>query len=489
MIVDLTDAGTVWLRSLQQPSGLPIMLVSLIEEVDIWVDPSRQQPASISFRKPTAETWTVLETIMASPPLWSLQDILKRDDGARTVELDFAPGPRWADVRELGQLLWDLHWNPLAHDKALLALDLIRLQHRTQDITHNPPNPAFVPVALPAVLELKEQRGHHRLDPHTERLLSEALAAAPVFNEPTMETIRHLRPALTPAQIAQTLEPRKAADGALLTGTPDWRLTGHGPALTSADSIQVTHHAQVPEAITVTVPTKPGTNPENTPSYEATLSTPGGRLLATTSLNYDSASSAYVGHTHVRRTPSTHDHIDLRHPENTIPARQDAYQDLQAHTCRYLQMNPTHSLLTQWQANQQPATNLHQDEFDWFLFELSTREQTGVTRGSERGHAAGDTAEGPQHSFSFKAKELGRTIIEAYFETATDGTEDLVLIVRNFPTSGEQIHLTVTLEGPGGGKSVRTTETLPSRKSTTTFKLRSASPEMLPVSIALGKKS
>lgn len=489
MIIDLSDARTVWLRSVQQPSGLPMMPVSLIEEVDIWVDPSLQEPASISFRKPTAETWTVLETIMAAPALSLLQDTLSRDDDPRNVELDFAPGPRWADVRELGQLLWDLHWNPLAHDKALLALDLIRLQHRTQEITHNPPNPAFVPVALPAVMALKEHHSHHRLDPDTERLLSEALAAAPVFDEPTIKTVRHLRPALTPAQIAQTLDPQKVADGAVLTGTPDWRLTGHGPALTSADSIQVTHHAQVPEAITITVPTKPGTNPENTPSYEATLSTSEGSLIATTSLNYDPASSAYVGHTHVRRTPSRHDHVDLRHPGNTIPARHDAYQELQANISEYLRMNPTHSLLTRWQANQQPAADLHQDDFDWFLFELSTQEQTGVTRGSERGGAAGDKAEGPQRSFSFRARKLGRTVIEAYFETATDGSEELVLIVRNFPTSGEQIHLTVTLEGPEGEESLRTTETLPSRRSTTTFTLGSVSSQMLPTSITLGKKS
>ncbi|MDD0858264.1 hypothetical protein NHF46_11755 [Arthrobacter alpinus] len=79
---------------------------------------------------------------------------------------------------------------------------------------------------------------------------------------------------------------------------PDWRLTGHGPAASAENTITVLPHTTDPTAITITIPVKPHTHPENTPTYQAFITDPTtGDYIATTILRYNPTTNTYTGHT------------------------------------------------------------------------------------------------------------------------------------------------------------------------------------------------
>lgn len=482
--VDQTDPDVIVLYNTAPPTGLPGMTVTLAVGIDIEIDPSSPLPSSITLSHISKATWDGLSTILAPSATAELRAIIEHHQSNQSPVVQFAAGPDWMAVLELGQLLWDLHWNPLPHDKALLALDLIRAQRRTQHLTKNPPNPAFIPLALPAVIELKEQQAHDRLDQETELLLTQSLEAAPELNQPAPDMVRHLNPALTPDEISYTLTARPLGPGVLLAGTPDWRLTGHGPAMTSAHSIQVTPHGKVPGAVTITVPAKPGAGTATTPSYQAFITTQNDQLLATTTLHYEAVSNQYIGHTHTRAMPSPKDNVHLRHNGNIATPNNRTHEHLQAIASRYLSGQPTHSPLTKWHSSQSPEPAA----LDWFLFELTSSPiPTGETnRGmsteeANRGLGTSETA----LEYEFKAGGLKRTRITAEFGLSSDGDHVLSLTVRSYPQSGDKFCLDVSLAHPDGAVTVHTTDTQIARKSTMAFKIFGVSPNARPATVTL----
>jgi hypothetical protein len=305
-------------------SALPTIVIRLSQTLLAEIDPTSQAPVEIQTLDYSRDR-TILRKLIGEPGT----DALDHRPATTTapISIPFTPTGDWQSVLELAAAEWAMHWNPLPLDPALLSLDLVRAQHQAIHLTGELPDKNAAAVAYPAAQTLERLLAAGTVSPEAEDQVRQAIRAVqdslPLSHTDT--TPYTLPLPLTDKQIRQILDPAYPNTNALATGSPDWHLTGHGPAASAENSITVTQHPRNTRAITITVPTKPQTNPENTPTYQAFITDPETRAtIAATTLAYDPAEpGVYKGHTIPQRPVHSTDQVDIRHYNNPNPPTTD----------------------------------------------------------------------------------------------------------------------------------------------------------------------
>lgn len=312
-------------------SRLPTVVIPLGPDLTVEIDPAVEVPVRIATDNYPKDRGR-LEAILG-PDTIGLIDAA----GQGRHQLPFTPGPGLDSVYDLAARRWDMDWNPLPLDPGLLALDLLRAEHQAITLTGELPEPGLARTAYPAAQTLQRLLDADAISPALRDHVRDAIEACEA-NTPLSytDTTPYALPLPLPPEIMNTLlEPAPAFPGALATGSPDWRLTGHGPAATAENSITVIPHATNASAITISVPVKPHTQPEKTPIYQALITDPAtGTTVATTTIRHAPGNDTYVGHTTPRRPITPADLIDIRHPSISAPPATGQEDRLAARTCR-----------------------------------------------------------------------------------------------------------------------------------------------------------
>jgi len=301
----------------QRSNGLPTMVLWLGPTLTVEIDPSQAAPVRIDTEDYTQDRSTIA-AILGAQAAAALDDAPDK----LPLEFEFVPGPDWANVRALADQQWTMEWNPLPHDRALLALDAIRAQRSTVHLTHDTPSTGLLDTAYPAARALQRLLDTDAIAPTAREVVQRSLdayeASTPLDYTVPAEQPYTIPLPLTTEEIHAVLDPAPIDPEAILTGSPDWRLVGNGPAATAENAITVRNHATRPGALTVTVPAIAHSDPSSVPSYQALITDPQSqRVVAAATLAFTPATNAYTGHV-VPHRPITHgDVVDIR--ITTIP--------------------------------------------------------------------------------------------------------------------------------------------------------------------------
>lgn len=296
----------------QAPSpDLPSVVLWLGPTLTVEVDISRDTPVRIETDDLTADM-DALASVLGTDRAAALAEAT--DD--LSFDFDFVPGPGWAAVRELAEQQWTLEWNPLPHDPALLALDLVRAKYAASDLAHDDLSPVLLDAAYPAARALQRLLDNNGLAaeacPDVEEALHALEASTPLDYLPP-ELPYTLPVPFSQEEIRSVLDPAPEDPEAILVGSPDWRLTGNGPAANAENTITVRPHASRPGAVTITVRAQPHTDPSTAPAYQAFITDPVTRhTVATATIAYSPSAKAYMGHTLPRRPLTSADLVDIR---------------------------------------------------------------------------------------------------------------------------------------------------------------------------------
>ncbi|NWL10465.1 hypothetical protein DM793_04000 [Paenarthrobacter nitroguajacolicus] len=508
---------------------IPTVHVRLGSNVTVEVDITKTHaPISITIQNPRHSavvlcdllgTATAHELILrATNPGEHLKDIGRNP-------LTFEAGPAWAGLLAAAYQEWILFWNPLPFEPSIAALDMVAASHQNRAFGGAEEARKHAPEALSAVRMLQNalKAGLIRGEAlQTVLLAIDAFEANFLPGTPKPE-IDPVHPELisesTQTAFLRNDSPLAPSHDVILTGSPDWRLTGHGPLSTSEDSIWVHPHHRNSTAITVTAHTSP-TAKRPFPAYEALITEPhtGDLIAYTTLISRDE--TLVSGHAIPSRPIRTTDHVDIRHPllhgnPETNPERRDTerarreaarstvrerlhlsdYSRAIPPTLSELALNGRLFLSTGTGDNGKTATAQSgkasrpadesplTDDFDWFLFELSTssHERTDVSRGSQDApHNRADAAK----KKTFTSPVLTDSAITASFDT--DGTT-LRATLRRYPHAGHHVGLMIVLDHPDGSTSTYTTDTQlsGSRGVPLKYKLTEVRPESRIISIGV----
>lgn len=305
-------------------SALPTIVIRLSQTLLAEIDPTSHAPVEIRTMDYSRDR-IMLGKLVGEQGV----NILDRrpNPSATSVSIPVTLTEDWRSVLELAAAEWAMHWNPLPLDRALLSLDLVRAQHQTIHLTGELPDKDAAAVAYPAAQALERLLVAGTVSPEATDQVRQAIRAVqdslPIDYTDTSPYTLPLP--LSDEQTRQILEPMPLSPTALTTGSPDWRLTGHGPAAGAENSITVTRHARNIRAITISVPAKPNTSPEGTPAYQAFITDPDTRAtIAAATLSYEAAESGvYTGHTIPQRSVRSSDQVDIRHYNNPNPPTTD----------------------------------------------------------------------------------------------------------------------------------------------------------------------
>jgi hypothetical protein len=310
LFLDRSDDGIVITTTATTNEWLPTVVINLGPDLTVEINPAKNIPIRIASDNYPQDRQR-LEAILG-PEATALIDIA--GPGTR---LPFKPGPWWTTVHELAEQRWNLDWNPLPLDPTLLALDLLCAEQQALTLTGDLPDLDLAKRAYPAAQTLSRLLESDAIAPESRARVSEAIEASET-NTPlnhTDITPYTLPLPLTSEEVSAILEPSLPPAASIATGSPDWRLSGHGPASTAENAIFVLPHGTNQNAITITIQAKPHTHPENTPTYQALITDPGtGHTSAIATLRYNPASNTYTGHTTPRAPIRKTDLVDIRHP-------------------------------------------------------------------------------------------------------------------------------------------------------------------------------
>lgn len=305
-------------------SALPTIVIRLSQTLLAEIDPTSPVPVEIRTLDYSRDR-ALLSKLIGEPSTVALDRHF--DTKTPHVSIPFSPTEYWQVVLELASAEWTLHWNPLPLDPALMTLDLVRAQHQAIQLIGELPEKEAASSAYPAAQALERLVSAGAISPEATEQVRQAVRAVedslPLgYTDTTPYT---LPVSISDALFRQILDAMPPNNNALATGSPDWRLTGHGPVAGSEDSISVLGHARHPRAITIKVPTKPHTSPEHTPTYQAIITDPETKSpVATATLSYDAAESGvYTGHTIPLRPVRPTDQVDIRHYNNSNPPTTD----------------------------------------------------------------------------------------------------------------------------------------------------------------------
>lgn len=311
-------------------SALPTIVVRLSHTLLIEVDPTSSTPVEIRTMDYSRDR-TLLGKLIGEPGVSILDRIT--DTSTTSFKIPFTATEAWQCVLELAQAEWALHWNPLPLDPSLLSLDLVRAQYQAIHLTGELPDKSTAMIAHEAAQALERLLAAGTVSEEaTDRVRQAVRAVLDSLPLGYAATTHYTLPLpLSEEQSRQILDPLPPNPSALTTGSPDWRLTGHGPAASAENSITVIRHARNTRAITITVPAKPHTNPENTPTYQAFITDPETRAtVAAATLTYGAESGEYTGHTIPQRSVRPSDQVDIRHYNNPNPPTTDPAARIQS---------------------------------------------------------------------------------------------------------------------------------------------------------------
>jgi hypothetical protein len=310
---------------------MPTTVIALGPDLTVEINPVDDLPARIVCEN-YPENKARIETILGPK---AVAQIEAAKPGGHHIS--FTPGPGWTLLQNLANRRWDLSWNPLPLDPALLALDLLRAEHQAITLTGELPDPRLAITAYPAAQTLQRLLDIDDIASEYRRQVIEALDASEA-NTPMNHkdaTPYTLPVPIAPEELRAVLDPAPTLPGALATGSPDWRLTGHGPAATAENTIIVQAHPTDPAAITITTHAAPHSAPERTPAYQALITDPAThRTIAATTLRHNPGNNSYVGHTTPRRPVTAADFVDIRHPKNPAAPSIDPFERKKAQITR-----------------------------------------------------------------------------------------------------------------------------------------------------------
>lgn len=336
-------------------ADLPAVVLTLGISLTVEITPGSNIPVRLATED-YADDKERLEALIGAETISFIEGI---GDGTCTVS--FTPCPDWDLAVDLAMQQWNLSWNPLPLDPELLALDLLRAQHESIALTGTLPDQNLAKTAYPAAQALQRLLNANAITAEAQATVARALDASSASTplNYTDTTPYTLSDPLTQAEIQSILDPAPPTPGALATGSPDWRLTGHGPVATAENTITVLPHKTNQDAVTIIAPAKPRSRPERTPVYQALITDPTtGHTIATTTLRYNGATNTYTGHTTPRRPITSADLVDIRHravgagPLRAAEERLAAYrvrEAIRAHTAAH--PAPSHSLTDLAQRN------------------------------------------------------------------------------------------------------------------------------------------
>lgn len=312
-----------------EPGSAPTVSISAGDNITVEIDITRTSaPVSVTVHNTDAAADSVYQIFGATTG----REVIRRatlaehdnNEMQASAPLTFTPGPAWNGLLAAAYQEWTLYWNPLPLDRSLNALDSVAAGQKNRAFDGARTASLNAAEALPAARALRRLLDAGLVDETAIRSVRAALDAIQENVQPTAETEAE-DPYTLPLPLSEAdrdailynASATAASPGAglLLTGSPDWRLTGHGAAATAEDTIRVATHTRNPHAITVTVPTQRTTATGPTPAYSAIITEPHtGTLIAHATLK-PASGNILVGHSLPTRPIQPTDHVDIRHPD------------------------------------------------------------------------------------------------------------------------------------------------------------------------------
>lgn len=294
------------------PSACPSVPIKLGKTLLVEIDITQKTPIRI-LTSDYLEDRIKLRTILGSIATEQI-DNLDTGDGAIPCSLT----ENWELLVDLASQQWNLDWNPLPLDSALLALDLLRAQHESIHLTERLPDSALAKIAFPAAQTLQRLLDANVINAAARSVVSSAINAVHI-NAPLGHVDTNLYTLPSPVSLQDVtaiLQDAPIRPEAIATGSPDWRLTGHGVVSTAENSIWITDNIRAPQGITISAPVKPGLYPAAKTTYDALITDPETmRLVAVAVLRHDPTTRMFVGHTTPIRRILNNDFVDIRDPQ------------------------------------------------------------------------------------------------------------------------------------------------------------------------------
>jgi hypothetical protein len=393
-----TDPDSFLIQCLE-PGPAPTVHINAGEDISVEIDITRPDaPVSVTVHDIAAATISLCDLFGAITARELIRRATHTGNQHQQVTqepLAFEPGTAWNGLVAAAHQEWTFYWNPLPLDRSLTALDTVAAAHQNRAFGGSKTAREYAPAALPAASTLQRllDAGHitdNAVD--TVRAALDAVHHHLMPGHPAPETPYTLPLPLSEANrntiLANPTENPGHEPGLILIGSPDWRLTGHGPASTAENTIQVTVHHRNPDAITITIPTKVTKTAAPIPAYQAIITEPHtGTLLAHATLK-PTPGGLLRGHALPTRPIQATDHADIRHPD--LPGRPESNPEQRTRD-RTRREQARHHIL-------QRLTHLHPagplphtltehtltghllvspeaiiDDFDFFLFTLQTQ--------------------------------------------------------------------------------------------------------------------